>query len=67
MVTPVSHRILGYISLHMLVFSSGSSDFSHSSDENSLHESAGLPLGVRNWTASDMGPIPLELRAWILK
>lgn len=26
-----------------------------------------LPLGVRNWTASDMGPIPLELRAWILK
>lgn len=26
-----------------------------------------LPLGVLNWTASDMGPIPLEFRAWILK
>ena len=26
-----------------------------------------LPLGVLNWTASDMGPMPFEFRAWILK
>lgn len=26
-----------------------------------------LLLGVRKCTASDIGPMPLELRAWILK
>lgn len=26
-----------------------------------------LPLGVLNCTASDMGPMPFEFRAWILK